>query len=177
MKSKVIALSAISSAIIAVLLTLGAYIEFIDIFTLVVASIFVILPLYYKSYIGSILCYLSGGILAFLCSGFNVFSIIFPAYFGFAGLFPIFKCRMMDRKVNNALSKILGLIWCVVAFYGIYFYYIYIMNGVLDGLPEIIEKYLEIFVGVIGVLFYFIYDRFILVMRLTFNRYLSRVIK
>lgn len=177
MKSKVIALSAISSAIIAVFLTLGAYIEFIDIFTLVVASIFVILPLYYKSYLGSILCFLSGGVLAFLCSGFNIFSIVFPAYFGFAGIYPIVKCKFMDKGINKVLATVIGVVWCVAAFYGIYYYYLFVANGVLDGLPEIVIKYIVYIVGIIGVVFYFVYDRFIFVMRITFNRYLSRVIK
>ncbi|MBQ8426349.1 MAG: hypothetical protein IJX16_01145, partial [Clostridia bacterium] len=113
MKSKVIALSAISSAIIAVLLTLGAYIELLDLFALVIASIFVILPLYYKSYLGSLLCYLSGGVLAFLCSGFNILSIVFPAYFCFVGLYPIIKCKMMDKSSNRILGLIIGAIWCV----------------------------------------------------------------
>lgn len=177
MNSKIIALTAISSAIIAVFLTLGAYIEFIDVFSIVIASIFVILPLYYKSYLASFLCFLSGGVLAFLFSGFNIFSIIFPAYFGFAGIYPIIKCRMADKNFNKIFSYIIGVVWCVAAFYGIYYYYLFVANGILDGLPEFIEKYLIYFVGIAGAVFYFVYDRFIYVMRFAFDRYLSKIIK
>ena len=87
MKSKVLALSAVSASFIAVFLTLGAYIELVDLVAVVVASIFVLLPLYMKSYKGSLLAYLAGGLLAFLISGFNILSLVFPAYFAFFGIF------------------------------------------------------------------------------------------
>jgi hypothetical protein len=177
MKSKVIALSAISSAIIAVLLTLGAYIEIIDLLTLIIASVLVILPLYYKSYLGSMLCFLAGGVIAFLCSGFNILSIVFPAYFGFAGIYPIIKCKLMDKNFNKMLTIIIGLVWCVLAFYGMYFYYVFVIGGVFDGLPDFFAKYILYLVGVVGVIFYFVYDRFVWVIRMLFNKYLSKVIK
>jgi hypothetical protein len=177
MKSKVIALSAISSAIIAVLLTVGAYIEFIDLLALLIGSVLVILPLYYKSYLGSVLCFLAGGVIAFMCSGFNILSIVFPAYFGFSGLYPIIKCKLMDKNFNKLLTIVIGLVWCVLAFYGMYFYYVFVIGGVFDGLPEFIVKYAIYLVGVVGVIFYFIYDRFIWAMRILFNKYLSKVIK
>ena len=50
MKSKVISLSAISAALIAVSLTIGAYFEFADLFAVVIASAFVILPIYLKKW-------------------------------------------------------------------------------------------------------------------------------
>lgn len=177
MKSKVIALSAISSAIITVLLTLGAYVEFLDLFTLVFASVLVVLPLYYKSYLGSVLCFISGGVLAFLCSGFNIFSIVFPAYFIFMGLYPIIKFKMMEKVVDKILTVFIGVLWCVISFYAVYYYYTLVMHGIFDGLPEIFEKYIVYLVGIIGVVFYFIYDRFILVAKIILDRYLSKIIK
>ena len=86
MKSKLITISAISSALITIVLTIGAYIEVADLLALVVATIFVALPLYFNSYIASILSFLAGGILALIFSGFNFLSVVFPAYFGFFGL-------------------------------------------------------------------------------------------
>ncbi len=177
MKSKVIALSAISSAIIALLLTLGAYIEFIDLITLVFASILVILPLYYRSYLGSVLCFLSGGLLAFLFSGFNILSIIFPAYFGFMGIYPIVKFRLMQKNFNKIATIVLGALWCLACFYGVYYYYIFVANGIFDGLPEILLKYIVYLVGIVGVVFYFVYDRFILVAKIIFDTYLSKIIR
>ena len=46
MKSKVVTLSAISAALTAIVLTLGAYIELVDLYSIVISSVFVILPLY-----------------------------------------------------------------------------------------------------------------------------------
>ena len=86
MKSKTIALSAISAGFVAIILTVGAYVEFTDVFMLAVSSIFVLLPLYFNSYKGSILAFIVGGVIAFLVSGFNILSIVFPSYFGFFGI-------------------------------------------------------------------------------------------
>ena len=177
MKSKVVSLSAISSTFIAIILTAGAYIEFLDLFTAILASAFVILPIYLRSYLGSVLSFLAGGIIAFLFSGFNYLSIVFPVYFGFLGLYPILKCRSEDKKYNKILIYTIGLIWCVFAFYGAYFYYTLIMSGVLDGLPKWIGDYLLVIVGVVAIVFYFIYDRFVVVLRRFLDRYLSRIVK
>lgn len=177
MKSKVIALSSISSAIITILLTIGAYVELVDLLALVIASIFVILPLYYKSYLGSVLCFLSGGILAFLCSGFNILSIVFPAYFGFMGVYPIVKIKMLEKNFNRLLTIVISMLWCVAMFYATYYYYLFVIGGVFDGLPNFFEKYLVYLVGVVGVVFYFVYDRFILVMRFMIDKYLYKIIK
>ena len=177
MKSKVIALSAISAALVTVFLTLGAYIEIIDLFAVVIASVFPMLPLYLKSYTGSILSFLAGGIIAFIFSGFNYLSIVFPAYFGFLGLYAIIKCKLMDKNTNRVFSVVIGLIWCVLSFYGAYYFYVFVVNGVFDGLPEIVLDYIVYFVGIIAVIFFFVFDRFILVIRIFLDKYLSRIIK
>lgn len=65
MKSRVIALSAISAAFVALFLTLGAYIEFINIISVIVASVFIVLPMYENSKLGSFLAFLAGGVIAF----------------------------------------------------------------------------------------------------------------
>ncbi|MBE7087374.1 MAG: hypothetical protein E7369_03645 [Clostridiales bacterium] len=177
MKSKVIALSAISASFCALALTLGAYIEFVDLVSVVLTSVFVILPLYYKSYVGSVLCYLAGGVLGMLLSGFNFMSIVFPAYFGFFGLFPIIRLLLAEKGLNKKIIFVIGLIWCVIAMYGIYFYYILVMGQVFDGLPYWIADNLVYFVGVVGIIFYLIFDRFIILSKLTIDRYLIRIIK
>jgi len=177
MKSKVLSLSAISASLIAVSLILGAYIELVDLFTVILSSIFILMPIYLKSYTGSLLAYLAGGFIAFICSGFNYLSIVFPAYFAFVGVYPIVKCKMMDKCFNKYIGQILGLIWCVVVFYGVYFYYTIIMQGLFEGLPLWIYDYLIYIVGVVGILFFFIFDKFIIVMRLFLDRYLTKIIK
>ena len=97
MKSKVVSLSAISASFIAVALAVGTYFEIADLFMLVTASVFVLLPLYLKSYKGSFLAFLAGGVIALLISGFN-FSLIYPAYFGFFGIYPLVKMKMIEKR-------------------------------------------------------------------------------
>ncbi len=177
MKSKLIALSAISASFVAILLTLGAYIELIDLLTLVFASAFVILPLYYKSFLGSFLTYLAGGILAFMFSGFNVFSIVFPSYFAFFGLYPVVKHLMRVKGVNGILAFFIGLVWCVLAFYGIYFYYIGVIGYEFNDFPSWLNDYLIYAVAGVGVIFYLIFDRFVLVIKFAIDKYLQRIIK
>ena len=165
MKSKLIALSSISAGFIAILLTLGAYFEFVDLFMVVASSIFVITPLYYKSFKASFLTYLAGGCVAFILSGFNF------------GLYPIIKCFMQEKKINKIFTFILGLVWTIIAVYGIYFYYLLVMKQTFEGLPLWVENNIILIVGFLGVLFYLVFDRYVYVMRLMIDRYLGRIIK
>ena len=177
MKSKIIALSAISAGFIAIILTLGAYVEFFDLVSIVLASVFVILPLYLKSYLGAFLTYLAGGVIAFLFSGFNVMSLVFPSYLVFFGIFPVIRCLMADKNINKWLGFFLGLIWCVGVFYGMYFYYVGVMGMVISDLPTWITDGILYFIGLAGVVFYIIFDRFIYLARIVSDRYLGRIIK
>lgn len=177
MKSKNLALSAISAAFVAILLTLGAYIEFIDLFAVVVSSVFVMLPLYYKSYVGGWLSCLAGGLIAFLCSGFNIMSLVFPAFFCFFGLYPLVKCKFIDKNVNMVISSIVGVLWCVVAFYGLYFYYTAVMGQIFEGVPAWIVDYLLYAVGIVSVGFYFIYDFYIVAARKIIDKYIGKILK
>ena len=177
MKSKVIALSAISSAFIALFLTLGAYVTFIDLISVVFASAFTVLPLYYKSFTGSFLSFLAGGIIAFLFSGFNVYSLVFPAFFFFFGCYPIIKSIFTEKNFNKVLSIIIGLIWCVAFSYGLYFYYVFFMKMQLTDFPETIIRYIYFFITVFAVILFIIFDRFIVAVKMVEDRYLKRIIK
>lgn len=178
MRSRLVALSAISAGLTAIPLIVGAVFEFSDIFALVVASVFVCLPLYYKSYKACFLAYLAGGVVGLLCGGLaNITSIVFPAYFAFFGIYPIIKNKMVEKSLNNYLGFVLGFIWCVVASYGIYYYYLFVANGVFDGLPSWLIDYAVYGVAVFALVFFIVYDRFIVVMRLFIDKYLGRIIK
>ena len=176
MKSKVISLSAISAGFIAIALIIGAYFEITDLFMVVVASVFVLLPLYLKSYKGSFLAFLAGGVIAFICSGFN-FALIFPAYFAFFGIYPIVKHKLLEKNVKKSVSIIIGIIWFIAVAYGCYFYYTLILNGVFEGLPVWLEKYIVYGIGLIAIVFYFIYDRFLFVVKFVVDKYLRKIIK
>ena len=176
MKSKVISLSAISASFIAVALVIGTYFELADLFMLVIASIFVLLPLYLKSYKGSFLAFLVGGVIAVLISGFN-FTLIYPAYFLFFGIYPLVKIKMLEKRVSRTINLIVGIVWFLIVSYVCYYYYLLILGGVFEGLPVWIEKYLVYFIGLIAIIFYFFYDRFIVVIKFNLDKYLSKIIK
>ena len=176
MKSRIVSLSAISASFIALSLIIGTYFELADLFMLVVASVFVLLPLYLKSYKGSFLAFLVGGIIAILISGFR-FTLIYPAYFGFFGIYPIIKMKMLEKRVRRPVSIVIGIVWFLVVSYLCYYYYILVLNGVFEGLPYWVEKYIVYIVGLIAIVFYFFYDRFILVMKFYLDKYLSKIVK
>ena len=177
MKSKVVTVSAISAALTAIALTLGAYIELVDLYAIVISSAFIILPTYYKSYKGSFLSALAGGIIAFMCSGFNILSIVFPAYFAFFGVFPIVRLLMQEKGFNKIWAYVIGLIWCVAIFYGGYFYYTSVMMVPLTDLPPMISNNILLFVGLVAAIFYVVYERSIVVFKRVVDRCLGRIIK
>lgn len=177
MRSKIISISAIAAAFVAISLTVGAYFEFADLFAVIISSVFVILPLYLGSYKGCLLCYLAGGVIAFLCSGFNVMSLVFPAYFAFFGIYPIVKSKMQEKRINKTVEYIIGMIWFLAIAYGIFFYYTLFMGNTLDGLPQWIMDYVLVLLAPLSAFIFVIYDRYIVVMRVFINRYISKIIK
>ena len=181
MKSRVITVSAISASLVAICLAVGIYVSFADVFALIMSSVFVILPLYVRSYKGCVMSYLVGGILGLIFGWFNfVSSFVFPAYFAFFGLFPVVNCFLKDKKVKKYILHVIGLLWCVAAFYGIYFYYKFIMGLDFADLPDYLawmSEYVVYAVGIFGTVFYFVYDRFITLIRIIIDRYLGKIIK
>lgn len=177
MKTRVITLSAISAAFTAIFLSVGAYVEFVDLIAVLIASAFVLLPIYYGSYLGCFLAYAVGGVIALIISQFNFLSLVFPVYFGFFGLYPFLMCMARDKNFNLILFTVLTLIWCIGATYGTFFYYTLIMKNVLDGVPAFISDNIYIALFIIGALIYFIYDRFVFSVRIMINKYLSKIIK
>lgn len=177
MKSRLIALSAISSAMTAIILTLGAYVQLIDVFTIVAASIFVTLPLYYNSFKASLLTYLAGGVIAFMISGFNYLSIVFPSYFLFFGVSPIVQHAFMQKgKTAKILGTILSMVWFIAIAFGLYFFYTGLI-GPLSDFPKWILDNIYYFIPAFAIVFYLIFNRFILVLGRFTNQLLKRVIK
>lgn len=176
MKSKLISLSAISSALVAIFLTIGAYVEVADLCMLVIASVFVLLPLYYNSFKASFLTFLVGGVIAVILSGFN-FALIFPAYFLFFGLYPIVKQLIIQKRLKRKLCIVIGLVWILIAFYLCYFYYTLVLEFSVSNLPYGLSDYVLYIVGLLAVVFYFVYDRFIFVAKFTMDKYLKKILK
>ena len=178
MKSKIISLSAISACFIAVSLVVGTYFEILDFFMLVTASVFVLLPLYLKSYKGSFLAYLVGGVVAILCGGFN-FTLIYPAYFLFFGVYPIIKNMFMRKNIKQWLRILISLVWFIVVAYICYFYYTHFLGLaiIISGAPKWVDNYIIYGVGIIAIVFFFVYDKFIDVIKIVIDRYLRQIVK
>lgn len=177
MKSKIIALSAISAGLVAIVLTIGTYFNMMDVFCLALASSFVTLPILRKSYLGSILSYLVGGFLAFLFTGFNIFIATVPAYFVFFGIYPIIKQLLGEKQVNKIVSYIIGLVWGIACAYGMYYYYVNFMGITFNDLPLFVYEKIIYLVGVVGALFFIVYERFITVSKFFIDRTVSKIIK
>ena len=177
MKSKIISISAISEGFIAILLTIGSYFEITDLITTVVASCLVLLPLYYNSYKGMILTYLVGGVIAFMFSGFNLYTLVFPAYFLFGGIYPIISTYLRERKNKNILVYVVGAIYTALIFVGLYYYYVFFMKVPVSDLPKFIQDNIIMVMALLGVVFYFVFDRFIVLVRKLLNYYLGKIIK
>ena len=178
MKTKVIAISAISAGIVAILLTLGSIISYADIFVVILSSIVVILPIYLKSYKGAFLAYLAGGVIALITSAqFLGLSLALPAYAGFFGIYPIIRLLLQDKNVKKWVIYLIGAIWCVGAFYGIYYYCAGIIGLSFAGVPQFVIDYILLLIPPFALVFYVVYDRFILVGKNFLDRYLSKIIK
>lgn len=177
MKSKIIAISSISAGIIAIILTFGAYFEIADLFCVALASVVTIFPLYYKTYLGCFIAYLVGGIVAFFASGLNILSLVFITYFLFGGIYPLVSIIFRDKKINKYVILIFGAIWCILIFYLSYFYYISVMNGIVDDLPSWILDGIYYFIGILGLIFYFVFDRFIYFGKIFIIKNLKRVLR
>jgi hypothetical protein len=177
MKSKLISLSAITAGFIAIALMVGAYVEVADLSALILSSVFVIMPLYYKSYKASFLSSLVGGVIAFICSGFNIYSVVFPSYFVFFGVYPVVRHKMQESNMNKIVKFIIGAVWFLLTVYGMYFYYTLVMNIDFKGPIEWINTYILYLIAPIGLIIYVIYDKFIMVSRFIIDKYLSRIVK
>ena len=127
------------------------------------------------------MAYLVGGTLGLIFGWFNfLYSFVFPAYFVFFGLFPIINSFLKDKKVKKYILHIVGLLWTAATFYGIFFYYTFVMGLDFANLPERLSwlnDYIIYAVGVLSVIFYFIYDRFLTVIRTLIDRYLGKIVK
>lgn len=177
MKSKLLAISAIGAGFTALALTLGTYFNVAEFIALVLSSVFVILPLYYNSYKACFLTYFAGGVLGVILGAFNVVNIVIPSYFIFFGLYPIIRLVMIEKKVNKTLQIVVGIVWSIAYFYGLFFYGTLILNLTMENMPAFFIKYIYYLIPIFAVLFYFIFDRYIVKVKILIDKYLNVIIK
>ncbi|MBO5851326.1 MAG: hypothetical protein J6R29_03220 [Clostridia bacterium] len=149
---KIIALSAISSALCTILLVIGAYFPTLDLSCLFMASLAVTLPLSKNSYKGAILTYFASLLLALIFASSNFTVIVCFALF--FGLHPILNYYLISKnKKPINIFTIVKVLWFTALLYVMY----YLLNMFVD-----VSDYLKdvaiyvLFIG--GVIIGFIYD-------------------
>ena len=115
--------------------------------------------------------------IAFIFSGFNFLIVTVPAYFVFFGVFPLVKNLMEEKNVNKYVRYLIGLVWCVLAVYGMFFFYKNVMSLDFSDLPVFVKDNLVIVVGLLGVIFYVVYERFLTAFRRIIDELLKKVLK
>ena len=148
---KLIALSAISTALGVVFLIIGAYIQTLDLSCLFMASLTVMLPLSKNSVKGAFLTYGATAILAFLfaVSRFHLALL----YLLFFGLHPIINhFHLKDIKKHWYLFIVKGALFVGACYLMFFAFSMFIVEN------EIISSILPWFIAVIATLFYIVYD-------------------
>ena len=163
---KLIAVSAISSALGVVFLIIGAYFQTLDLSCLFTASLTVTFPLSKNSVKGAFLSYLSTAILAliFTISRFYV-PLLFLVFFG---LHPILNYLQFKDGKNLWFLYIIKCVLFLASCYLMVFAF-----SMFTFESEIVIKILPYLVGILGVLFFVVYD-YIMV---KFQRMTNQVIK
>ncbi len=148
---KIIALSAVSTALGVVFLIVGAYFQTLDLSCLFMASLTVTLPLSKNSVKGAFLTYGATAILAFLFA-INRFHLAL-LYLLFFGLHPIInKFHLENVKKRWYLFIVKGVLFLIASYLMFYAFSMFIVKS------EFINDILPYVIFVLGVLFYIVYD-------------------
>lgn len=161
----------------------------LDIASVIVASVFVVLPMYMESILGSVLAYLAGGVIAFLIGGANVFSLVWPSYLLFFGLLPILNFIVAKKQFGKTVWFIIKLIWFLAVCAFLVFYYTSVMHFEIEyvfaifgneidlsGVANIEVIFYSVF-GVFCVVFFLVYNKFAELSQRYVNGVLSRILK
>ena len=84
---------------------------------------------------------------------------------------------MFQKRINKYVSFIVGLIWFILVAVGLYYYYTMFMGIAIDDIPAWLGDKILIVVVIIAVVFFTVFDRFVIVVRRVINYYLKRFIK
>ena len=142
--SKIISLSAVTTAFSVIFLTAGAYIDVLDLSCLFLSSLVIMLPLAKGSFKTAIFSYLATAILTLLTTiGTGKFAIV-TLYSVFFGLHPIINYLEETKKFNKVITLIIKDVWFIITLFLMYFTF-----TLFTDLPEFIENII-IYVIIIG---------------------------
>ncbi len=156
-QSKIIALSAISSAFAIVCLTIGVMLPVFDYSAIFMASLCTMLPLAKKSVKGGILTYLGTLGLAFVFF-LGIRAEIVLTYGIFFGFHPTVNFIIREKKINKVVALVFKTAWFVLSVLIIY----WLFSGFLfeESLlnNEIFNKYVYLIITVVGSVLFIAYD-------------------
>ena len=163
---KLIAISAISTALGVVFLIIGAYFQTLDLSCLFMASLLVMLPLSKNSVKGAFLTYGATAILSFIFA-INRFhlSLLYLLFFGIHPIINFFHIKAIKKRWYLFIVK--GALFLVACYLMFYAFSMFIVEN------EFVISVLPVVIAVVGVLFYIVYD-FIM---LRFQKMTASIIK
>ena len=163
---KLIAVSAVATALGVVFLTLGAYISTLDLSALFMAALVIMLPLSKGSLKGAFLTYGATAILAFII-GMSRFYVPL-LYVLFFGIHPIINYLQEKGGKKLWLLYPVKAVWFVGACFLMYYAFTMFVVEI-----EIAKQIMPVIITVIGLLFFIVYD---LVMK-RFQTLTERIVK
>lgn len=166
--SKVVALSAMSCALAVILLTMGAYIEVLDLSCLFLASLALMMPLAKDYKLGGFLAYLATVLLSFLLTGMRI-QVVLP-FATFFGLHPLINYLQKKLKVNVILATVIKTVWFVATLYIMYF-----ATKMFVAPHPLIEKYIHYVLIIGGTAIFFVYDWMMVRFQTSINHIVRRL--
>lgn len=160
---KLIALSAVSTALGVAFLVIGAYFQTFDLSALFMSAIAIMLPLSKKSVKGALFSYVATALLSF-CFALSRFYVPL-LYVLFFGIHPIINYIQITSNKNLWFLYIVKCLW----FIGVVFIMYYALSIFVVEI-EFIEKFIPIILIIVGAVMYLAYD-FIMIrfQKMSFN--------
>lgn len=174
-----IALSGVSCAVAVVFLTLGLITPYLTGLGYLVGILALMAPLSKGFYKGCFFAYLGTCILALILGAAAAFWDLVP-FIMFFGLHPLVNALQVKKGVNKWLAFAVKAVWFDLTL--ICGYYL-VLGGVVGGslLPQevydTVNRFIWVFVFVLGTLLFFIYDRLIFKCQIAVNRLVYRIKK
>ncbi|MCD7728981.1 MAG: hypothetical protein LUI60_03620 [Clostridia bacterium] len=181
-KSFEIALSAISCAVAVLFLTLGVFSRYLLATGYIVAQIALMIPLSKQFALGDFLAYLGTVILALILGAVASFWDVVP-FIMFFGLHPLANYFQVKFKINKWIALVIKMVWFDVTLYVMYLL-MWNITGItgmgsqtIINVVEFVEKYIWLFIIVLGSLFLWLYDFIMFKAQIWVNKLIYRIRK
>jgi hypothetical protein len=149
--SRVVSLSAMSTALAVICLVFGSAVDLFSLSCLFMASLALMLPLSKGYKLGGFLAYIASGVLTMIFIGV-IPQVILP-YAMFFGLHPLANYFQKQFKINVVIATVVKGIWFIGTLYVMYF-----ATTMFVGVHPLIEKYIHYVLTIGGAIVFLVYD-------------------